>query len=60
MPYDNKTHCEECYYSETCRIVNFYRCNEYVPCHGTNFMVDREVSIESMPLSVRERIISMA
>lgn len=49
MPYENKTHCEECYYSDQCPKVNFYGCRDYVPYHGTSFLTDREATIDTAP-----------
>lgn len=46
MAYENKIHCEECYHSDKCRRVNFYGCKDYVPYQGTNYLTDREASID--------------
>lgn len=32
-----KLDCESCVYSNECKILNPYKCNSYVPDHGSNY-----------------------
>jgi hypothetical protein len=45
-----RTHCEDCYHSDLCRVINFYQCDDFVHYRGSSFIFDDELALGSLPI----------